>query len=335
MVISASDIDQAVRALAGVAFRTPLLHLKSIGEELGVDLYAKAENTQFTGSFKFRGAYNALASLTPEQRSRGVVTYSSGNHGQGLAAAARVVDTRAVIVMPENVVAAKVAGVERYGGEPLLVGRTIMERQSSAEELAQEQGLELIPPADDVRVMAGQATIGREILADAPDVDVVLVPIGAGGLISGVGSAIKAARPDIKVVGVEPAGKPAAFRSFAEGRRVLLEDVETEADGLRANLVGVINWEVMKEVVDDVILASEDAISKAMQLLALSAKQVVEAAGAVGLAALLDGQPALQGKKVALVVSGGNVDAAKLACILWQPRISANDIITAVVNGGR
>ena len=319
MIVGRADIARAADVLRGVALRTPVLELRSLAQDLGIDLHAKAENLQYTGSFKYRGAFNAVASLSASQRARGVVTYSSGNHGQGLAAAAQASGIPAVVVMPKDAVAAKVAGVEKYGALPLLVGDTITSRQLAAEEFAAANGHELVPPADDMRVMAGQATIGLEILEQLPDVEAILVPIGGGGLISGVGSAVKAARPDVKIIGVEPAGKATAFQSFAEGRRVTLDEVATQADGLRANLLGVLNWAIMQSVVDDVLLAGEAAISEAIRLLAVEGKQVVEAAGAVSLAALLEGQPQLQGMRVVMILSGGNIGSDALAEAVRAP----------------
>jgi threonine dehydratase len=222
----------------------------------------------------------------------------------------------AIVVMPEDVIAAKVAAVRSFGAQAVLAGRTITDRQVIAESLAEQHGYEMIPPFDDPRVVAGQATVGVELLEQAANIDAVLVPIGGGGLIAGIGTAIKAKEASIRIVGVEPAGKPAAYQSLKRGYQVTLEAVDTCADGLRASHVGVLNFAIMQECVDEILLVEEQAIRDAMRLLILTCKLTVEPAGAVGLAALLGSRPELQGKRVVVILSGGNVDAELLADVL-------------------
>jgi threonine dehydratase len=301
-------IVAASKALAGVAITTPVLELDWIPQGGDLPALAKAEHLQRTGSFKFRGAYNAVAALG-ERREAGVITYSAGNHGQALAAAAMRFGIPATVVMPEDVVAPKLEGVRRYGATAVLAGLSVDARKDEAEALAKRAGYTIVPPFDDVQVVAGQATIGWEILEQVPDVEVILVPVGGGGLISGIAVAVHQRRPDVAVIGVEPVGKPAAERSLRHGSRHVLNDVDTCADGLRTAYIGELNWEIIRAEVDEVVLVDEESIIRAMSALACGAKQIVEPAGAVGVAALLAERSRRRfwGKRVVTVLSGGNV----------------------------
>jgi threonine dehydratase len=307
-----SQIEQARARLLAVLTQTPMLPLDP---DLagGRDIRVKCENLQRTGSFKIRGAFNRIASLSPEQRARGVVAYSSGNHAQGVACAAALLGVRATVVMPENAVVAKVAATKRYGAEVLFAGTDSEARRARAEELAAARGAALVPPYDDPEIIAGQGTLGLEILEQAPDVHTVFVPIGGGGLISGVALAIKAMRPDARVVGVEPEGAADAAASRKAGHVVALEHTETIADGLRALKVGALPFEAIRDWVDDVVTVSDAAILEATRLLLRRVRVVAEPSGAVALAAAL---AATDVDGAVAVISGGNIAPDLLRTLL-------------------
>ncbi|HKW19234.1 MAG TPA: threonine/serine dehydratase [Terriglobales bacterium] len=288
--------------------RTPLIPL----ERDGARLYLKPENLQPIGAFKLRGAYNKIASLSPDERARGVITYSSGNHAQGVAYAARALQTKAVIVMPRNAPAIKREATAALGAEIVFVGPSGVERQVKAEQLAAEHGYVIIPPYDDEKIIAGQGTAGLEILEDLPDVDLVLVPIGGGGLISGISTAIKCARPDAKVIGVEPELASDARASLRAGHIVKLpaeQVLSTCADGLRSQFVGTLTFEHIRRYVDDVVTVSEDEILQAVGMLSDNPKTVAEPSGAAATAAWLFHRESLPASNYTVaVISGGNVD---------------------------
>src|SRR5881394_696339 len=268
-MVSLSDIREARARINRVAVRTSLIPL----EYEGSTLYLKPENLQPIGAFKLRGAYNKIASLMDKERARGVITYSSGNHAQGVAYAARALGAKAVIVMPGNAPAIKREATAALGAEIVLVGPSGMERQIKAEELATEHGYVIIPPYEDEKIIAGQGTAGLEILEDLPDVDLVLVPIGGGGLISGVSTAIKSVKPDAKVIGVEPKLAGDAQASLRAGHIVKFpveQVLSTCADGLRAQYVGTMTFEHIRRYVDDVVTVSENEIMQAVHILALN-----------------------------------------------------------------
>jgi threonine dehydratase len=302
------DVQQARERLAGVAVRTPLIPL----EYNGHILYLKPENLQPIGAFKIRGAYNKIASLTNEERARGVITYSSGNHAQGVAYAARALETKAVIVMPRTAPAIKRDATEALGAEVVYVGPSGVERMAKAEELAAKHGYVMIPPYDDEQIIAGQGTVGLEIVEDLPDVDLVLVPVGGGGLISGISTAIKSLKPDAKVIGVEPELAGDAQASLRAGHIVKLpaeQVTSTSADGLRAMYVGTITFEHIRRYVDDIVTVSEDEITRAVQILAQNPKTLAEPSGAVAPAAWLFHRDSLPKSNAAVaVISGGNID---------------------------
>jgi len=294
--------------LDGITVRTPIIPLEWNGDRL----YLKPENLQPIGAFKLRGAYNKIASLTDEERARGVITYSSGNHAQGVAYAARALGTKAVIVMPRNAPAIKREATAALGAEIVFVGPSGVERQLKAEELAAEHGYIIIPPYDDEKIIAGQGTAGLEILEDLPEVDLVLVPIGGGGLISGISTAIKSLKPDAKVIGVEPELAADAQASFRAGHIVKFpaeQVLSTSADGLRSQYVGTITFEHIRRYVDNVVTVSEDDILNAVKILAENPKTAAEPSGAVATAAWLSHRDSLpkSGFTVA-VISGGNID---------------------------
>jgi threonine dehydratase len=305
--------------LSGVAVRTVLLPARVLDESSGDAtrrLFIKPENHQPIGAFKLRGAYNKIASLTNEERKRGVITYSSGNHGQGVAYAARALGVKAVIVMPGNAPAIKREATAALGAELVLVGPGSMERMQKAEELAAQHGYVIVPPYNDEQIIAGQGTIGLEILEDLPEVETVLLPVGGGGLISGVAAAIKLSRRDVRVVGVEPEVAADARASFKSGKLVELaaEEVSrTLADGLRTQSIGPINFEHIQKFVDDIITVSEQEIYAAARRLAANPQTVAEPSGAVAVAGFLFHSSELpKTTNNVAVISGGNIEPALL-----------------------
>ncbi len=311
-MVTLTDIREARSRLDGITVRTPLLTL----EYEGHTLYLKPENLQPIGAFKLRGAYNKIASLTGEERARGVITYSSGNHAQGVAYAARALGTKAVIVMPRNAPAIKRDATAALGAEIVFVGPSGPERQIKAEELAAEHGYVIIPPYDDEKIIAGQGTAGLEILEDLPDVELVLVPVGGGGLISGISSAIKLSKPNAKVIGVEPelAGDAQASLRAGEIVKFPAEQVlQTCADGLRAQYIGTVTFEHIRRYVDDIVTVSEEEIMRAARILAQNPKTVAEPSGAVATAAWLFHRDSLPISSLTVaVISGGNIDPGLL-----------------------
>ena len=309
-VISAADIEAAAARVRAAAVRTPLL---DVSPQAGRALLLKCENLQRTGSFKYRGATSMIAGLAPEQARGGVITYSSGNHAQAVACAARTRGMAAVVVMPRGAPAVKVAGARAYGAEVLFEGTTSTERRARAEHEAARRGLTMIPPFDHPAIIAGQATVGREIMEDAPDAARVYVPVGGGGLLAGVASAVKHARGATRVVGVEPAGAACMRASLAAGRPVTLEATASIADGLLPVRPGDLTFAVARALVDEVVTVEDAAIERAVAWLCRQAKLVAEPSGAAACAAALaadDDPPA--GRTVA-VISGGNVAPAALA----------------------
>ncbi len=310
-MVTLSDIRDARSRLHGVATRTPLIEFKLCAEDPR-RLFLKPENQQPIGAFKLRGAYNKIASLTAEERKRGVITYSSGNHAQGVAYAARAVGAKAVIVMPNNAPAIKREATAALGAEIVLVGPGSAERQAKAEELASERGYVIVPPYNDEQIIAGQGTIGLEILEDLPDVEMVLTPVGGGGMISGIATAIKLSKPSVKVIGVEPELAGDAQASLRSGKIVQFpaEEVSrTVADGLRTQSIGPINFEHMRRYVDDIITVSEEEIRRAMKYLASKPETLAEPSGAVAVAGFIFHASQLPHTKINVaVISGGNID---------------------------
>ncbi|MEK6573606.1 MAG: threonine/serine dehydratase [Chloroflexota bacterium] len=298
--------------------RTPLILCP--GHDQPRRLYFKPENFQPTGAFKLRGAYNTIASLSPEERKRGVVAHSSGNHAQAVAYAARALGVRAVVVMPQNAPQIKKEKTAEYGAEIVLVGNSSEERTAKAKALAEEHGLVPVPPYDDERVMAGQGTLGLEIIEDLPEAGLVLVPVSGGGLIGGVAAAIKLSKPGVRVIGVEPEFAADAQASLRSGKVVSFtaEQVSrTIADGLRVQHLGELTWPHVQAYVDDIVTVSEDEILQAMRKLALDARIVAEPSGAAAFAAWLYHQRELPAAahNVA-VISGGNVEPELLARVV-------------------
>jgi threonine dehydratase len=324
-MITLEDIKTAQQKLHGIAARTPLVrYYPSTGsaDANGCGFWLKPESFQPIGSFKLRGAYNKIASLSESERANGVISYSSGNHAQGVAYAARAFGIKCVMVMPRNAPKVKVDATAALGAEIITVGGSSLERMQRAEKLAAQHGYAIVPPYNDPFIIAGQGTVGLEILEDCPDVDLVLVPVGGGGLASGVSSAIKLSGSKAKVVGVEPELANDAQQSFRKGEIVQLpaERVSsTLADGLRTQSVGLLNFEHIRKFVDDIITVKEDDIRSAMRWAATSARIVAEPSGAVTFAAWLFHQKKLpEAKKTVAVVSGGNVEPQLLAEVLGE-----------------
>ena len=315
-MIRMDDIRSAAAYLDGRIHRTPLLSATSIGARAGVQLWLKAENLQRTGSFKVRGARNCIRRLTADQRERGLITISAGNHAQAVAWSAAAEGAHATVVMPAHASPAKVDACRAYGGTVVLHG-DMFEAFQHMEDLRAERGLTLVHPFEDPSVIAGQGTVGFEIVEDLPDVDAVVVPIGGGGLISGVASALRALRPGVRIVGVEPAGAAAMTEALGAGSPVRLARIDTIADGLSAPAAGVLTLEHVRALVDDVVLVEDDAIARAMAVLLERAKLLAEPAGAAAVAALLDGTTGVKpGARVVVIISGGNIGLPGLLPIL-------------------
>jgi threonine dehydratase len=317
-IIGSEDIEVARRRLQGVAFRTPLVPCP--GGTRNRALYFKPESLQPTGAFKLRGAYNKISSLSSEERNRGVVAHSSGNHAQAVAYAACALNTRAVVVMPREASRVKLDATAVLGTEVVLVGPGSAERSRKAEELAEEHGYVPVPPYDDEVLIAGQGTIGPEIVEDLPDVETVLVPVSGGGLIGGISAAIKLARPKVRVIGVEPELAADARASLESGRLVefpAAQVARTVADGLRVQRLGEAPFEHIRAFVDDIVAVTEEEILEAMRRLALRVRLVAEPSGAVTFAAYLFHRDELPTSRLTVaVISGGNVEPGLLAEVL-------------------
>jgi len=301
------SLRSAARGLEGVAVQTPLLDMPALTIGLGFPVAAKCEHLQPVGAFKIRGAYTAVSRIPPDLRLRGVITYSSGNHGQAVAFAARLLGTRAVVVMPERAPAIKVAGVKRQGGEVVFAGNSSAERHARARALAEEQGLTMVPPYESLDVIAGQGTCGLEILDARPEVETIVVPVGGGGLIAGIAAAVAAVKPSVQVVGVEPVAAAKLARALEAGRPTQLDLAASLADGLLPLSIGALPFAVLSGVVREAVQVSEDEIAAAVRYLYDELQLVAEPSGAVTTAALLSGRVRPTGSTV-VVVSGGNVD---------------------------
>jgi threonine ammonia-lyase medium form len=318
-LVGRGSIEDAHRALAGVAERTPLIHAQWLSEELGGSVRLKCENLQRGGAFKIRGAYTAIARLSDADRARGVIAYSSGNHAQGVALAARLFGIRAVVVMPTTAPGVKREGARRLGAEVVLEGTTSVERQRRAESIAAEQGLSIVPAFDHPDIIAGQGTTAIEILEDWPDVEMVLVPIGGGGLISGIAAYVKQTRPEVRVIGVEPKTADAMKQSLAAGEPITIPPARTIADGLMPVRPGDLTFAHAREYVDDIVNVDDDAILDATRRLLRESKLIVEFSGAATVAALLSRAFDARGSQVAAVLSGGNLDPLRALELLGTP----------------
>lgn len=311
LAISFDDIEQAHQRIGGIAHRTPVLTSRTANELAGASLFFKCENLQRMGAFKFRGAYNALAQFSPAQRKSGVITFSSGNHAQAIALSARLLGIKAVIVMPEDAPPNKVAATRAYGGEIVQYDRYREDREAIGRRLADERGLTLIPPYDHPHVMAGQGTVAKELLEDMPGLDVLLVCLGGGGLLSGCAVAAKAMAPRCKVFGVEPEAGNDGQQSFRNGRIMHIDTPKTIADGAQTQHLGQHTFPVIQNLVDDILTVSDAELVDTMRFFAERMKIVVEPTGCLAAAAALSKKIPLEGKRVGIVISGGNVDLTR------------------------
>ncbi|MDX3311686.1 pyridoxal-phosphate dependent enzyme [Streptomyces sp. NPDC054884] len=311
--ITLDDVRDAAARLKGVAHRTPVLRSSTLDRIVGAEILLKCENFQRVGAFKFRGAYNAASRLAPDQLARGIASYSSGNHAQAVALAARELGTTAVIVMPEDAPRSKRAATAGYGAEIVTYDRYAGDRVAIAEALAADRGLALIPPYEHPHVMAGQGTAALELLEEAGELDALLVPVGGGGLIAGSATAVKGLRPGIRVAGVEPEAGDDTKRSLEAGRRVEIPVPRTIADGQALHTPGELTFSVNRRLVDEIALVSDDEIRAAMRFAFERLKIVVEPSGATPLAALLAGRLGDLPRRVGLIVSGGNIDTGRFA----------------------
>ncbi|MDH6485391.1 threo-3-hydroxy-L-aspartate ammonia-lyase [Streptomyces sp. SAI-127] len=311
--VTLDDVQDAATRLKGVAHRTPVLRSRTLDALVGAEVFLKCENFQRVGAFKFRGAYNAASRLTSDQLARGIAAFSSGNHAQAVALAARELGTTAVIVMPEDAPRSKRAATEGYGAEIVTYDRYTGDREAIAEALAAERGLALIPPYEHPHVMAGQGTAALELLEETGELGALVTPVGGGGLMAGSATAAKGLHPGIRMVGVEPEAGDDTKRSLEAGRRVSIPVPKTIADGQALHTPGELTFSVNRRLVDEIVLVSDDEIRDAMRFAFERLKIVVEPSGATPLAALLGGRVGGLPDRVGVIVSGGNVDAERFA----------------------
>lgn len=307
-LVGLTEIEAASRRLAGIIVPTPLLPADAVSEAVDAHVRLKCENLQRAGSFKIRGAYNFVSQLSDDQVAQGIITYSSGNHAQAVALAGKLRGVRVVVVMPTDAPKVKRDGAERLGAEVVFEGTTSVERKARAETIADAEGLVMVPPFDHRHIIAGQGTVGLEIARDWADVDVVLAPIGGGGLASGVAASVKRMLPSARVIGVEPEGAASMRAALDAGAPTLLGEVKTIADGLKPVIAGDLTFEHARELMDDVVTVTDDAIRQATAMLVHRQKVVVEWSGAATTAALLSGRVKADGGRVAAVISGGNLE---------------------------
>ncbi|MBZ6227357.1 pyridoxal-phosphate dependent enzyme [Streptomyces olivaceus] len=318
--LTLDDVRAAAARIEGVAHRTPVLRSRTLDALVGAEVHLKCENQQRVGAFKFRGAYHAASRLTPAQLARGIAAYSSGNHAQAVALAARELGSTAVIVMPEDAPPAKRAAAAGYGAEIVTYDRYREDRAAIAEALAAERGLALIPPYDHPHVVAGQGTAALELVEETGPLDALIAPVGGGGLIAGCATAVKGLHPATRVVGVEPEAGDDTRRSLEAGRRVTVPVPRTIADGQAVATPGELTFAVNRRLLDGVVLVSDDEIRDAMRFAFERLKTVLEPSGATGLAALLNGRIDPLPRRIGVVLSGGNVDAARFAELCGTPR---------------
>lgn len=314
--VTYTDITAAAQRLSGVAHKTPVLTSRTINDRTNSQVFFKCENVQRTGSFKFRGAYNALAQLSPAQKQQGVLTYSSGNHGQALALTGKLLSIPTTLVMPQDVPEVKLAATRGYGAEVILYNRATTTREELAQKLATERQLTIIPPYDHPHIVAGQGTTAKELIEEAGELDLLLVPCGGGGLLSGCAIASKTLIPHCRVIGVEPAQADDATRSFHTKTLQIIHNPDTIADGARTPSLGRVTFPLVLHYVDDMVTVSEAAILRTMFLLWERLKIVVEPTGVLAAAALLEGVVRMPNARIGVVISGGNVDLKQVSKLL-------------------
>lgn len=312
-MLTFDDILEARTRLRGIAHRTPVLTSRQFNEQAGCEVFFKAENLQRAGAFKFRGAYNKIASLTDDERRNGVLAYSSGNHAQAVALSAKLFSIPAVIVMPADAPEIKVKATRGYGAEVVFYDRYNESREDVGTRICQERGLLLVPPFDDYKIMAGQGTAAVELLEEVPELDVLLTPCSGCGLLTGCATAAKHLRPDICVFGVEPEAGNDTWQSFHKGERVEIPVPRTIADGLQQSSPGKLTFPIVQTLVEDILLVSDNEMIETLRFMLERMKVLVEPSGAAAAAAVRHRKAALAGQRVGVILSGGNVDLAKLS----------------------
>jgi len=311
-MLTAKHVEQAYERIHSHIHKTAILTSKTLNEVSGLEIFMKAENFQKSGSFKIRGALNFLLSMDERERERGVVTGSSGNHGQALALAGKMLKIDVKVVVPQDASPAKVAAIQGYGAKLERFGTSSTERLRRAREISEQEQRVFVPPFDHYWIMAGQGTVGLEILEELDEVDAILVPCGGCGLIAGISTYVKEKRPSVRIYGVEPDQSNSTYLSFKAGRRVELHNIQTIADGLRTASPGELTFPIVQRYVEDVLLVSEREIAQAVVFLLERCKILVEPSGAVTVAAAMFGKVASKNKKVVAVLSGGNIDKQRL-----------------------
>ena len=310
------DVAAAAHRLKGMAHRTPVLRSSTADERLGAQLFFKCENLQRTGAFKFRGAFNTLAQFTDEQRERGVLAFSAGNHAQAIALSARLLDMPAAIVMPEDAPASKMAATRDYGAQVVTYNRYTEDREAISRRLALERGMTLVPPFDHPHVIAGQGTAAKEFFEEVPDLDYLFVCVGGGGLLAGSLLAAEALAPQCRVVGVEPAAGNDGQQSFKAGHVVQIPTPHTIADGAQTQALGQLTFPIIQRLTDDMVTATDEQLVESLRFFAERMKIVVEPTGALAFAGAQHGNVDIHGARVGILISGGNVDLSRLARFL-------------------
>lgn len=316
LAITYDDVRAAASRLYGYAYRTPVQHSRSFNTEAGMKTWFKCEQFQYSGAFKFRGAYNKIATLSPEERIRGIITCSSGNHAQAVALCAQIFGVPAVCCMPIDAPAVKIVATRSYGAEIVFYDRLTQDREALTRDLAEERGMTLVPSSNDRAVIAGQGTVALELLEEVPDLDMLVVPVGGGGLIAGTSIVARAIHPGIHVIGVETEAANHAYLSLQSGKRVTIPPRDTIADGLRTGALGTLTWPIVQRTVDEVVLVSEEEVRAAVRFLLIRLKLVVEPTGAVAAAAVLANKLDRYGMKAGVILSGGNAAPEVLSEIL-------------------
>ncbi|HEX5081652.1 MAG TPA: threo-3-hydroxy-L-aspartate ammonia-lyase [Blastocatellia bacterium] len=315
-MLTFNDILKARERLRGVAHRTPVLRSRQFNEHSDCEVFFKAENLQRVGAFKFRGAYNKLASLSYDERKRGALAYSSGNHAQAMALAGKLLGVRVAIVMPQDAPEIKVAATRAYGAEVIFYDRYSESREETGEKICRERGMTLVPPFDDYAVMAGQGTAALELLEEVPELDILLVPTSGSGLLAGCAVAARHMRPQIRVFGVEPEAGNDTWQSFRKGERVEIPVPKTIADGLQVTAPGKLTFPIIRELVEDILLVNDQELISTIRFILERMKVLVEPSGAAGAAAVFHRKLDFTGKRAGVLLSGGNVDLSKLASYL-------------------
>ncbi|KVO83282.1 serine dehydratase [Burkholderia ubonensis] len=311
-----ADVEAAATRIADIAHRTPVHTSRTLNQLIGAEVFVKCENFQRMGAFKFRGAFNALSKFSPEQRKAGVVAFSSGNHAQGIALSAQILGIPATIVMPHDAPASKIAATKGYGADVVVYDRYAEDREAIGRRLADEQGLTLIPPYDHPDVLAGQGTAAKELFDEVGALDALFVPMGGGGLLSGTALSTRALAPQCELYGVEPEAGNDGQRSLRSGQIVHIDTPKTIADGAQTQHIGNYTFAIIKRDVNDILTASDADLVNAMKFFATRMKMIVEPTGCLGLAAALNAKESLKGKRVGIIVSGGNIDLERFCSLV-------------------